>query len=189
VIGTEPSQSQLDAATPHPRVEYRCAKAEAPILDAASADLAVAAQAAHGVDWPRYVAEVERVTHPGSLVALVSYGIVVIPGDDADALVARYYHDDVGALWPAGREHVENGYRDLVWPWPSVEAPAVEMTAGWTREELLGYVATWSATARLVKTQGPAKYDALRAALARVWPDGERRTIRWPLTIKLARRQ
>ena len=88
-----------------------------------------------------------------------------------------------------GCEHVENGYRDLVWPWPAVEAPPLDMTAEWTREELLGYVATWSATARLVKTQGPAKYDALGAALARVWPDGERRTIRWPLTIKLARRQ
>jgi SAM-dependent methyltransferase len=188
VIGTEPSQAQLDAATRHARVEYRCANAEASILDEGSVDLAVAAQAAHWFDWPRYVAEVERVTRPGALVGLVSYGIVIVPGDDADALVARYYHDDVGALWPPGREHVENGYRDLVWPWATVEAPPLDMTAEWTREELLAYVATWSATVKLVKTEGPAKYDALGAALVRVWPDGERRTVRWPLTIKLARR-
>ncbi len=189
VIGTEPSQAQLDAATPHPRVEYRCASAEASVLEPASVDLAVAAQAAHWFDWPRYLAEVERVTRPGSLVALVSYGIVIVPGDDANALVERYYHGDVGALWPPGREHVENGYRDLVCPWPAVEASPLEMTAAWTREELLGYVATWSATVKLVKTEGPAKYDALGVGLARVWPDGERRTVRWPLTVKLARRQ
>jgi SAM-dependent methyltransferase len=187
VIATEPSQSQLDAAVAHPHVEYRCARAEDPILDDASVDLAVAAQAAHWFDWPRYVAEVARVTKPGALVALVSYGILHVTGD-ADALVARYYHDDVGPFWPAGREHVENGYRDLAWPWSTIAAPAIEMTAEWTREELLGYVATWSATVKMIATQGPAAYERLGEQLAKHWPDGERRTVSWPLAIRLARR-
>jgi SAM-dependent methyltransferase len=187
VIATEPSQAQLDEATAHPRVEYRRAKAEDPVLDEASVDLAVAAQAAHWFDWPRYVDEVARVTKPGALVALVSYGILHVAGD-ADALVARYYHDDVGPFWPPGREHVENGYRDLAWPWSPVDAPAIEMTAMWTREELLGYVATWSATVKMIETRGAGAYERLSEQLARVWPDGERRTVSWPLVIRLARR-
>jgi hypothetical protein len=73
-------------------------------------------------------------------------------------------------------------------PWPAVAAPAIEMTADWTRDELVGYASSWSATARLVEVQGQGPFDAFRAALARVWPDGERRRVRWPLAVRLARR-
>lgn len=187
MVATEPSQAQIDAALRHPRVEYRREPAEKSTLGDASVDLAVAAQAAHWFDWPRYVAEVERVTRPGALVALVSYGILDVAGD-AGRVIAHYYRDVVGPYWPPGRHHVETGYRDLVWPWPAVEAPAIDMTATWTREELLGYVTTWSATARLVDTVGPGPFETFRAQIAAVWPDEERRTVTWPLAIRLARR-
>ena len=187
VYAQDPSQAQLDAALPFPNVEYRCAKAEDSGLRDASVDLAVAAQAAHWFDWPRYVSEVERIARPGALVALISYGILHVDGQ-ADAIVERYYHDDVGPYWPKGREHVENGYRDLAWPWPAVEAPAIDMVVEWTREELCGYVATWSATVKRIETLGSDAYEGLCSRLAAIWPDGERRTVRWPLAIRLARR-
>jgi SAM-dependent methyltransferase len=187
VVATDPSQAQLDAATPHASVEYRCAPAEASGLPDASIALAVAAQAAHWFDWPRFVAETGRVVQPGGLVALVSYGVIVVDGE-VGAHVDRFYRDVVGPYWPPERRHVENGYRDLVLPWPAVDAPALEMTATWTRDELLGYIATWSATVKLVAREGTAPLAALDAALAATWPAGDARTIRWPLTLKLARR-
>lgn len=187
VIATEPSRAQLDAAEQHPRVEYRCEPAERSSLADASADLAVAAQAAHWFDWPRYVAEVGRVARPGALVALVSYGILRIAGD-VGPVIERYYRDVVGPYWPPGREHVETGYRNLAWPWPAVEAPAIDMTAEWTRDELVGYVATWSATVKLVDTVGPAPFEQLRTRLCEVWPGEERRTVAWPLALRFARR-
>jgi SAM-dependent methyltransferase len=187
VIATDPAQAQLDEAVPHPRVEYRRASAEDSGLPAASVALVVAAQAAHWFDWPRFVAEAARVAAPGALVALVSYGILVVDGA-AGAEISRYYHEVAGPYWPPGRQHVENGYRDLVMPWPAVEAPSIDMTAAWTRDELVGYVSSWSATARLVEREGPGPFDALRAALAAAWPDNEPRLVRWPLTLRLARR-
>jgi len=186
VIATEPAQAQLDAAERHPHVEYRCEPAEKSSLGDRSVDLAVAAQAAHWFDWPGYVAEVARVTRPGALVALVSYGIVEVEGDAAAKIIRHYYRHVAGPFWPPGREHVENGYRDLAWPWQTVAPPALAMTAQWTREQLLGYVASWSATVRLVDVKGPEPYDQLRSELAKAWPDGTR-TVRWPLTLRLAR--
>ena len=186
VIATEPAQAQLDAAERHPNVEYRCEPAEKSSLGDGSVDLAVAAQAAHRFDWPAYVAEVARVTRPGALVALISYGIVEVEGRDADQIIGHYYRDVVGPYWPPGRQHVENGYRDLAWPWEPVEPPRLAMTAQWTRDQLLGYVASWSATVRLVDAKGPEPYEALRDELAKTWPDGTR-TVRWPLTLRLAR--
>jgi SAM-dependent methyltransferase len=187
VIATDPAQAQLDAAERCDNIDYRCTAAEASGLDASSVDLAVAAQAAHWFDWPRYVAEVERVARPGALVALVSYGNFEVPGE-VGSVLARYYRDDVGPYWPAGRQHVENGYRDLAWPWPAVPAPAIAMRATWTRDELVGYVASWSATAKMIEAKGPGAFETLRTKLATSWPDAEKREIRWPLAIRLARR-
>ncbi len=186
VIASDPSREQIAAAKAHAGVEYRVEPAEHSTLGDASVDLAVAAQAAHWFDWPAYVAEVARVARPGALVALVSYGILELAGE-AGTIVARYYAD-VGPYWPPGRQHVETGSRDLAWPWPELPAPAIAMVEPWTRDELAGYIATWSATTRHVKALGPARYDALCGELARVWPDGERREVRWPLAIRLARR-
>jgi SAM-dependent methyltransferase len=165
VWATDASEQQLAAARAHPHVSYRLAPAEASGLADASIDLAVAAQAAHWFDWPRYVAEVERVARPGALAALIAYGnCAIVPHPDARAvpaghrsrpaleggapeLVERYYHD-LEPYWPAGRVHIMNGYRDLAWPWPVIDPPTIDLVASWTRDELTGYVATWSATQR-----------------------------------------
>jgi SAM-dependent methyltransferase len=187
VIATDPSQAQLDAAPAAPNVEYRCAPAEASGLPPRSIALVVAAQAAHWFAWPAFLAEVERVAVPGALVALVSYGILVVDDPAANAIIERYYRGDAWPYWPAERAHVENGYRDLVLPWPAVAAPALAMNAAWTRDELVGYLTTWSATVKLVAARGTGPLVAVEEALAAIWPDGERREIRWPLTVKLAR--
>jgi SAM-dependent methyltransferase len=185
VIATDPARAQIDAAEANPRVEYRCEPAEASSLADGCADLAVAAQAAHWFDWPKYVGEVARVTKPGALAALVGYGGLSVAGD---TLIDHYYKVTTASYWPKGREHVDNFYRDLVWPWPEVAAPAMNMVMHWTRDELLGYIATWSATQRLTAAVGPAPYAELCAAVAREWADGERRDVSWPLVIRLARR-
>jgi SAM-dependent methyltransferase len=185
VIATDPSRAQIDAATGHAHVEYRCEPAEASTLADGSADLVVAAQAAHWFDWPRYVAEVERVARPGALAALVSYGIVDLDGE-VGGIVARYYAD-VSPYWPPQRHHVDEGYRELVWPWPAMDPPAIAMVEMWTRDELTGYVATWSATSALVRATGSGRYDELCAELSRTWPGDDRRAVRWPLTIRVAK--
>lgn len=186
VIATDPSQAQLASAVVHPRVEYRCSPAEASGLPDASVDLAVAAQAAHWFDWPRFVVEVGRVARPGALIALVSYGNMEFDGAVGEEL--NRYRAVVAPYWPPERVHVDNDYRDLVLPWPAVEAPAIDMTATWTRDELLGYIQTWSATVKLVEDQGREPVIAMCERVAAVWPADETRIIRWPLTIRLARR-
>jgi len=185
VIATDPAQAQLDHAERDPRIEYRCEVAEASSHADASVDLAVAAQSAHWFDWPRFVAEAGRVVRPGGLVALITYRNAELTADVGERL-ALFYRE-IEPYWPDGRAHVFNLYRDLTFPWPAVEIPPIKMTATWTRDELVGYISTWSATGRLIAARGDAPVEELRRRLAVVWPDGEPREVRWPLTIKLAR--
>jgi SAM-dependent methyltransferase len=187
IIATDPSRQQLDAAERDAKVEYRCEKAETPSLADASADLAVCAQAAHWFDWSAYVAAVGRVARPGALVATISYGNCRFDDPAAAAIVERFYAE-LAPHWSPERRHVENGYRDLLWPWRTVEAPPLEMLETWSRDELCGYLGTWSAVQAQAKADGGARYAEVCVELSRVWPDHERRAVRWPLAIHLARR-
>ena len=56
VVATDASAAQIAAATPHPRVRYRVAPADASGLEPVSADLIVAAQAAHWFDLDAFYA-------------------------------------------------------------------------------------------------------------------------------------
>ncbi len=93
-------------------------------------DLVTAAQAAHWFDWPRFAAEAVRVLRPGGVLAIWSYGNCEV-APDIDRLVADFFRDVVGPYWPRERRHVEEGYRDLVLPFPPLEAPDFEMHTHW----------------------------------------------------------
>lgn len=188
VVATDPAAQQLAQAIRRPNLEYRQAPAEASGLPDASADLVVAAQAAHWFDWPRFVTEAARVARPGALIAVVMYNDMTLD-PDLDAATAPY-RDTVESSWHPERAIVRDNYAALVMPWPSVElpTPALTMTALWTRAQLAGYMATWSASTRYAATAGPAAFEALQDRLAVAWPGPQAREIRWPLTVKLARR-
>lgn len=187
VIATDAATAQLAEAPAHPHVEYRVCPAEDSGLIDGSIDLAVAAQAAHWFDWPRFVDEVERVTHAGSVVALIGYQNPELEGDVGREVTA-FIEDIAGPYWPDGRAHINNGYRDLGLPWPLLESPGFEMDVRWTRDEFLGYASSWSATNRLCKARGPAELDAFRARVAALWPADDHRRVRWPLILKVSLR-
>ncbi len=185
VIATEPSAAQLREARPHARVEYRQEPAEAISVEAGSADLLVAAQAAHWFDWPRFTAEAGRVLHAGGILAIWSYGnCIVLPA--IDRLVGDFSRDVVGPYWPRERRHVDEGYRDLVLPFAPVEAPVFEMHSRWDVAAMLGYLDTWSAVRRCRARTGRDPLRLLAAPLAAAWGDGPR-DMRWPLTMRAGR--
>jgi SAM-dependent methyltransferase len=188
VLATDASASQIGEALPHPRIEYRVAPAEDSGLPDHCADLVVVAQALHWFDLDRFYGEVERVLKPGGLVAAWSYGVLEVEGKEANALVQRFYHDEVGPYWPPERRHVETAYRELAFPFQSVAAPAFAMSVSWDLEKLLGYFRSWSATAAYVKVHGTDPVAALAPGLRACWGEAEQpRLVNWPLALLVGR--
>lgn len=187
VVATDASHAQIAHATPHPNVEYRCARAEDSGLPDASVDLAVAAQAAHWFELDAYHAEVRRVARPGAIIALASYGVMRI--DEAvDRVVQRFYSEVLGPYWPVERRHVESGYRSLPFPFEEIDVPELEMHAEWKVADLLGYVDTWSAVRALKRAEGRERYQAFRRDLMEAWgSEPSTRDVRWPLALRAGR--
>jgi SAM-dependent methyltransferase len=185
VIAVEPSAAQLAEARPHARVEYRRERAEATSVTTGSADLLVAAQAAHWFDWPRFVAEAARVLRPGGVLALWCYGNCCVT-TGIDRLVADFSRDVVGPYWPRERRHVEEGYRALALPGAAIPVPPFEMTARWDAAAMLGYLDTWSSVRRCRARTGRDPIGLLAGPLAAAWGEGARR-VRWPLAVRAHR--
>ncbi len=187
VIATDASAGMISRAVPHPRVEYRNARAESSGLPDAVADLAVAAQAAHWFDLPAYYSEVKRVARPGAVLALVCYGNMVIDAD-LDSLMGEWYSGVLGRYWPPERQLVEDGYRSLAFPFEELEVPHLEMRATFTVADVLGYMETWSSVRALEKAQGRDRIEAFRREFARAWgSETATRLIRWPLSLRVGR--
>jgi ubiquinone/menaquinone biosynthesis C-methylase UbiE len=188
VIGTDANREQISAAAPHPRIEYRVAPAERSGLPDHSVRLITVAQALHWFDLDRFNAEVKRVLSPDGVIAVWTYGVNILEGDEANQLVQRFYTDTVGRYWPPERKYVEDGYRTIPFPFAEMRAPAFHMEAHWTLEQLLGYFSTWSATNRYIKTTGRNPIEPLYADLQHVWGDAKQtRKITWPLSVRIGR--
>lgn len=187
VEASDASAEQVAAASPHPRVTYRQAPAEALPVGDGTADLVTVAQAAHWLDLPRFYAECRRIARPGAALALITYGILTVEGAPGPHF-SRFYHDVAGPHWPPERAHVEAGYRTLPFPFAELAVPALAMTADWSLAELLGYVGTWSALKPLRAARGEAPLDRFAAEMAESWGDPAlRRRITWPLTVRAGR--
>ena len=183
VLATDASARQIAAAAPHPRVTYRTAPAEASGLEPDLADLIVAAQAAHWFDIEAFYAEARRIARPGALLALVTYGVFHVEGD-AEPAVQEFYWKTIAPYWPPERRHVEVGYRSLPFPFMEIAVPEMEIVRHWTRADMMAYVDTWSAVRQAEKDGKAALVQDFTVALAKIWPQGERLTVRWPLAVR-----
>ena len=189
VIATDASGSQIEYATPDPRVTYRVAPAEASGLDAASVDLVTAAQALHWFDRPRFWAEARRVLRPGGMIAVWTYVMVEI-APMIDKIVRRFYHDVVGPYWPPERRITEERYQTIEFPFAEFAAPNFVIEQSVTLDEVAGYVRTWSATRRFVQQHNRDPVDDLVIELAAVWGGGapqQSRLARWPVAMRVGR--
>ena len=184
VVASDASTSQIAAAEAASNVSYQVAGAEHSGLSEHSVDLISVAQAAHWFDLPAFYAEVRRVLKPGGVLALWCYGLAGI-SPDADAVVSDFYHHTVGPYWPPERRHIETGYHDLDFPFSELQAPALQMRAEWSLQQLLGYLASWSATRRCVSTTGTDPIDRLATELAAAWGDQALREVKWPLALRI----
>lgn len=188
VVATDASAEQLAHALRHPRIEYRRAHAEDSGLATGSVELVTVAAAAHWFDHARFHAEVERVLVPGGVLAVWTYDPVLVD-PCVDDVTRWYQRERVGRHWPPQRAYVDARYETLPFPYSPVDLGSFRIDARLTRADVVGYLATWSATARCRATEGVDPIPELERRLTEVWPDAhEPRAGHWPLYLRVGRK-
>ncbi len=188
VIATDLSDSQITNAKAHARVDYRVAPAEASGLPSSCVEIVTIAQALHWFDLEKFYSEVKRVLKPDGLIAAWSYGMIVVTNDATNDCLQHFYHHVIGPYWPSERHHVENGYRDLAFPFERIKTPNLTMNVEWTLNQLLGYLRSWSASARYHAATGIDAVDELSHQLITTLPTpAESIEVQWPLSILAGR--
>jgi ubiquinone/menaquinone biosynthesis C-methylase UbiE len=187
VHATDISPEQVAAAGQHPRVQYRVAPAENSGLENASVDLVTVAQALHWFDVDKFYAEARRVARRDALLALWTYPRPRFAESALDRVFLDFYSRVVGPYWPAERRHVEANYTTLPFPFEELPHPPFGLELRWSLDEVLGYVGSWSATARYRQALGSDPVPLLRESLAAAWPAHGGAALRMPLTLRVAR--
>lgn len=189
VIATDASAQQIAAAAPNQRVAYRVAAAEQSALAPGSVDLVTVAQALHWFDLEAFYREVRRVLRPSGVLAVWVYGTLHVEGDVTDRLLQEFYNEITGPYWPPERRLVDDGYRSLSFPFPELDPPSFRMQERWDRTHLLGFLRTWSGTARYVEQVGRDPVEELERRIVGDWSDPRsQRLITWPLLLRVGRR-
>jgi SAM-dependent methyltransferase len=188
VHATDVAAEQIAAARPRERVRYTVAPAERSSLPDACVDLVTVAQALHWFDVDAFYTEARRVARPRALLAAWTYPRPEFVDPSLDAVFAEFYGSVVGPYWPAGRKHVESNYTTLPFPFEELPHPPFGLELQWGFEQVLGYVSSWSATAKYRESLGADPLPWLRDRLGAVWPAPEApAALRMPLGMRVAR--
>lgn len=188
VLATDISHQQIANAFPHPRVNFHVSSAENSGIPDASVDLVVVAEALHWFNIPRFYRELERVLKPGGVFVCWNYRDSHIPGP-VDDLIKQLRDITLKPFWPREATLVNvSGY-----PMPETfleqSVPTFIMMHDWNLFKFTGYINSWSAVSRYRQQGGEQDMMDILSSIERHWGMvEEKKTVSWPLELRLARK-
>jgi SAM-dependent methyltransferase len=188
VVASDASPAQIRNRVAHERIDYLVAMAEAAPLAHRCCDLVTVAQSVHWFDFERFYAEVRRILRPGGVIAVWTY-TTFSTTPAVDAVINQFYGNVVGRYWPPERRLVEQAYRTLPFPFAEISAPVFRYESAWTLEQVLGYLASWSAVQRFKQAEGRDPLAPLRPVLETAWGGSptQGRPAVWPIHVRAGR--
>lgn len=187
VIGVDPSLDQINHAEKRSNISYLLGSAENIPHECAGADLMTVAQAAHWFDLDIFYKEVRKTAQPSAILALITYGVAELEPSLNERFL-KFYYDEIGKYWPPERKLVDEGYRNIPFPFSEQPPPKIDITVEWDLNQFLGYISTWSAV-RAMKNQGQEVIlSKFGDDITELWgPPTQKRKIKWPLNLRVGK--
>ena len=188
VIATDASRRQIENAIRHEKISYQVAPAHKTAIRMESIDLITVAQALHWFEFDRFYNEAKRVLKPQGIIAVWTYNLLSIT-PEIDSMIKYFYMDIVGEFWPPERRFVENGYKNIPFPFHKLPSPSFRMSAKWTVHQLIGYLGTWSAVKRYKERNGIDPIARIENELIRSWNlRSDILDVSWPLSVIIGKK-
>jgi len=187
VIATDISAAQIEKAVKKENIEYSVCPAESTPFADNTFDLVTVAQAYHWIKWLEFKKEVTRVCKPGAVIAVWTYFRNIAGDERIDQAVRDFYENVTKPYWDAERKYVEEKYSTVEFDYNLLPVKDFETVLHWKREDLLGYVGSWSAIQKFIKQNGHSPVPMLKEEINKLWPEGETKKVVFPIYLKLGR--
>ncbi|HTA27565.1 MAG TPA: class I SAM-dependent methyltransferase [Bacteroidia bacterium] len=189
VIATDGSEQQIKNAVPNEKVHYSITLADNSGIETGTADLVTIAAALHWMDFDKFYAEVNRVLKPEGIFAAWTYYDCHID-DVIDKIVYRLSREILFDYWPAESAYVRAGYKDIPFPFKTVEAPLFKTSVNADIDFLFGYLRSWSSSQRYIQATGNDPVELVKKELETAWGDQNKtRILEWPIALKIGRKE
>jgi len=187
VIATDISAAQIDKAIKKENIEYSVCPAESTPFADNTFDLVTVAQAYHWINWKEFKKEVTRVCKPGAIIAIWVY-FRNMPGDKKiDDAIFNFYENVTRPYWDEARKYVEELYETVEFDYELLSVKQFETTLNWQREDMIGYISSWSAIQNYMKVNGHSPIPTLEEEINKLWPEGEVKKVSFPIYLKLGK--
>jgi SAM-dependent methyltransferase len=187
VMATDISQNQLDNAFQADNILYSKQAAEKTDFPDQAFDLVTVAQALHWFDFVPFFEEVRRVTKPGGLFVTWGYELCQFDTDALDNAFQNFYYHETKDFWSPERRHIENQYAEVPFPFEMIHAPDQHMVFKWHLHEFEGYLNSWSAVQKCIKTRGYNPVDQFIMEITPYWGEFSRQDVHFPIFIRAGR--
>ena len=189
VIATDASEQQVNQLPRHPHLEGRVMLAEQVDFTDNSIDLITVAQALHWFDQTQFYDQAWRILKPNAIIAIWSYNLLSIK-PAIDNIIQHYYHEIVGPYWPKERLIIERGYAPIPAPFDSIAPPEFAMSTHWRLADLLGYLATWSASKYYREAKGDDPLSLITPSLTEAWGEPDTQyPVHWPMQLLIGQKK
>ena len=186
VIATDISPNQIEHAVSAGNIEYIVAPADNSTIPDNSVDLVTVAQAYHWLDPVAFKKEVQRVCKPGGVIAIWMYSNPITGETSVDHALSRFYRRIVGPYWDPARKLVDDHYTTVSFEFEEMPSREFEMELSWKKEDLLNYVATWSAVKGYLEQNNSDPLPLLEESLSPHWQTDIKKVV-FPIDLRIGR--
>lgn len=185
VYATDISEKQLENAIKADNIIYQKEPAEQTDFKNHQFDLITVAQAIHWFNFGAFYKEVERILKPDGIFVVMGYGLFST-NPYSDKILMDYYHNIVGPYWDVERKYIDEKYETIPFPFDEIQAQKFSNHFQWTFEQLIGYLATWSATQHYKNKNGKDPVDLIHSDLKTSWDNNDKK-VTFPLLLRIGK--
>jgi ubiquinone/menaquinone biosynthesis C-methylase UbiE len=187
VMATDISAAQIEKATSKVNIEYIVCPAESTPFPENSFDLVTVAQAYHWIKWKEFKEEVTRVCKPGATIAVWMYYNHSTGDERITEAVHDFYENVTKPYWDYQRKYVEEKYSTVEFDYEPLPVKMFQSVLEWRREDLIGYISSWSAIQKFIKENGYSPVPIIEEKIKECWPVNEVKKVTFPIYLKLGR--
>ncbi len=184
VCATDISGSQLSQAPVVENINYLQASANQVPLAENCVDLVTVSQALHWFDFSTFYQEVKRVGKPAAIIAVWTYSLLHI-SEEIDSLISNFHFNTLHDYWDPERKWVNEGYQTIPFPFQTIDTPPFYIEVDWNKEQLAGYIKTWSAVKKYISDKKQDPVETLMGQILSHWKEGTIKKAVFPLHLKM----